>query len=262
MPGISVIIVSHNKPKFVKEAVQSVLDQTYQDWEAVLMDSGVLLKQGFFDYLTDPRIRVVPTGETPELARKVNMASWCFNEALNSGKLTGDLILYLCDDDVFYKEAFEIFWKYYTAHNREPQAMYASQDIGLIDREGRLRIIGRRIADRPAGRFCRGRKLDCKVDYLQFCHSRAILGRVTEIYKTTRYHPENKDDYYHADGVFMEKVGRLTKVHNIDKLVSMNRRTLGSANIEYSENLVVQLWIVLKAKFRGLKHRLLARLRA
>jgi spore maturation protein CgeD len=262
MPGISVIIVSHNKPKFVKEAVQSVLDQTYQDWEAVLMDSGVLLKQGFFDYLTDPRIRVVPTGETPELARKVNMASWCFNEALNSGKLTGDLILYLCDDDVFYKEAFEIFWNYYTAHNREPQAMYASQDIGLIDREGRLRIIGRRTADRPAGRFCRGRKLDCKVDYLQFCHSRTILDRVTEVYKTTRYHPENKDDYYHADGVFMEKVGRLTKVHNIDKLVSMNRRTLGSANIEYSENPVVQLWIVLKAKFRGLKRRLLALRRA
>ncbi len=258
MPGISVIIVSHNKPQFVKEAVQSVLDQTYQDWEAVLMDSGVLLKQGFFNYLTDKRIRVVPTGETPDLVRSVNMASWCFNEALNSGKLTGELILYLCDDDLFYKEAFETFWKYYTDHNREPQAMYASQDIGLIDSEGRLRIIGQRIADRPAGRFCHGRKLDCKVDYLQFCHTRAILNKVGEAYRTTRYHPENRDDYFHADGVFMEKVGALTTVYPIVKLVSMNRRTIGSANIEYSENPVVQAWIMLKAKLRGLKRRLLA----
>jgi spore maturation protein CgeD len=262
MPGISVIIVSHNKPQFVKEAVQSVLDQTYQDWEAILVDSGVLLKQGFFDYITDKRIRVVPSGETADMGRRVNMASWCFNETLNSGKLAGELILYLCDDDVFYKEAFETFWKYYTEHNREPQAMYASQDIGLIDRQGRLRLIGRRIADRPAGRFCRGRKLDCKVDYLQFCHSRAILDRLAEVYHTTRYHPENRDFSDHADGVFMEKVGTLTKVHNINQLVSMNRRTIGSANLEYSENPAGRLWILVKAKFRGLKRRLRARPRA
>jgi spore maturation protein CgeD len=258
MPGISVIIVSHNKPQFVKEAVQSVLDQTYQDWEAVLMDSGVLLKQGFFDYITDKRIRVVPTGETPDLVRRVNMASWCFNEALNSGKLTGELILYLCDDDIFYKDAFETFWKYYTAHNREPQAMYGSQDIGLIGRDGQLRIIGQRIADRPAGQFCHGRKLDCKVDYLQFCHTRAILDKVGAAYRTTRYHSENREDNFHADGVFMEKVGALTTVYPIVKLVSMNRRTIGSANIEYSENRIAQFWIVLKAKLRGLKRRLSA----
>lgn len=258
MPGISVIIVSHNKPEFVKEAVQSVLAQTHQDWEAVLIDSGVLLKQGFFKYLTDKRIHVMPSGETPELARQKNMASWCFNEALNSGKLTGELILYLCDDDIFYKEAFETFWKYYTEHQREPQAMYASQDIGLIGRDGKLRIIGKRIADRPAGKFCHGRRLDCKVDYLQFCHTRAILDQMREVYKTTRYHSENRDDSFHADGVFMEKVGALTAVYPINKLLSMNRRTLGSANIEYSENPVAQSWIVLKAKFKGLKRRLFA----
>ena len=256
MPSVSIIIVSHNKPGLVKEAVQSVLDQTHTDWEAVLMDSGVLLKQGYFDYLTDKRIRVVPTGETPEMAKKLNMASWCFNEALNSGTLKGELVMYLCDDDVLYKEAFETFWKYYLEHNREPQAMYASQDIGVVDRDGKVRIIGQRIADRPAGRFCGGRKLDCQVDNLQFCHSRAILDRMREVFKTTRYHIEDRAAADHADGVFMEQVGSLTKVHNINKLVSMNRRTIGSANLEYSESAMGRFLILIKMKMKGLRRRL------
>jgi spore maturation protein CgeD len=256
MPGISIIILSHNKPQFVKDAVQSVLDQTHGDWEAFLIDSGVLFKQGFFDYLKDPRIHVLPSGETPDMPKRMNMASWCINEMLNSGRVKGELIMYLCDDDLLYKEAFETFWNYYVEQKREPQAMYASQDIGLVDREGRTRIIGRRVARRPAGRFCRGAKLDCKVDYLQFCHSRAMLDRLREVYKTTRYHSEDKAEAYHADGIFMEQIGALTKVYNINKLVSMNRRTMGSANLEYSESAIGRFLILLKMKMKGLRRRL------
>ena len=232
MADLSILIVSHNKPRFVKEAVQCLLDQTYSNWEGVLMDSGVLLNQGFFDYLKDPRIKVLPSGETPEFARTRNMASWCYNEILNSGRLTGELILYLCDDDLLYPEAFETFWRFYEQHNREPQAMYASQDIGLVGPDGKTRIIGHRAADAPAGRFCKGRKLDCRVDYLQFCHTAKILEQYREVYKTNRYQSEEKRDAHHADGIFMEQIGALTKIHNIEKTLSMNRRTMESANLE------------------------------
>ncbi len=256
MADFSVIILSHNKPDLVKEAVQSVLDQNFQNWEAVLVDSGVLLKRGFFDYLKDPRIRVIPSGETPDMAKRMNMASWCVNNVLNSNLLHGELIMYLCDDDLLYREAFETFWNYYAKHNREPQAMYASQDIGLVDRQGRTKIIGQRIADRPAGRFCRGRKLDCQVDNLQFCHSRAILEQLRRAHKTTRYHSEDKEDAAHADGIFMEQIGALTKVHNIDKLVSINRRTVNSANLEYSESRAGRLAIMVKQKVKTLRRKI------
>lgn len=256
MAHFSIIIVSHNKPDCVKEAVQSVLDQTHQDWEAVLIDSGVLLKQGFFNYLTDKRIRVEASGETPGMGKSINMASRCFNQALNSGRLQGELVMYLCDDDLLYKNAFETFWKFYTEHNREPQAMYASQHVGLVGADGKVQIIGKRIANRPAGKFCKGRKLDCQVDYLQFCHSWAILDRLRGTYQTTEYHPEAKDDSYHADGVFMEKVGALTKVYNIDEFVSMNRRMAGSSNLEYSASAIGRFFILIKQKIKGLRRRM------
>jgi spore maturation protein CgeD len=261
MAGLSIVIVSHNKPRFVKEAIQSVLDQTFSDWQGVLMDSGVLLGQGFFGYLHDPRLKVVASGETSELARTKNMASWCFNRLLNSGQLAGELIMYLNDDDLFYPEAFESYWNFYVEHNREPQAIYASQDIGLVDPDGKTQIIGRRVADRPGGRFCKGRRLDCRVDYLQFCHTAMILDKFREVYKTSQFHSEDKRDTHHADGIFMEQIGALTKVYNINKVLSMNRRTVESANLEYAASPIGRLRATLRAKLRGAKERVFSRRR-
>jgi len=251
MPAVSLILVSHNKPVFVREAVDSVLKQKFDDWEGILVDSGVLLKQRFFDFVQDPRMRVLPSGETPELAKTTNMASWCFNRLINGGEVHGELILYLCDDDLLYPEAFGTYWAYYVQHGREPQAMYSSQDIGLVGLDGKTRIIGHRSADKPAGRFCRGKRLDCRVDYLQFCHTAAILEKYREKYGTTQYHPENKRFSHHADGVFMERIGSLTTVHPIPKTLSMNRRTVHSINLEHSESAFGRALITAREKVKG-----------
>jgi hypothetical protein len=259
MPDVSIIVISHNKPRSIKEAVEGVLSQTHKDWEGVLVDSGILLNQGFFGYLNDSRFRIVPSGETPAMAKTTNMAAWCCNKILNSNLLSGELVMYLCDDDLLYPAAFETYWNFYLQHDRAPQAMYASQDIGLVDPNGDTQIIGRRVADRPGGRSCKGRKLDCQVDYLQFCHTARILGRFRDAYKTTQYHSEDKRDALHADGIFMEQIGALTTVHNIDKVLSMNRRTAESANIEYSASTLGRVRAILRAKLRGARERISSR---
>lgn len=251
MPDVSLILVSHDKPNLVREAVDCVLSQSFQNWQAVLIDSGVLLNQGFFDFVKDPRMRIMPSGETRELARTRNMASWCFNKLLNAGEVQGELVLYLCDDDLLYPQAFQTYWEFYTSNNREPQAMYSSQDIGLVNAQGKTKIIGRRTAEKPAGRFCRGQRLDCRVDYLQFCHTMAILQKYREVYKTTQYHSEDKRDAGHADGIFMERIGALATVHPIRSVLSMNRRTASSVNLEYAETAVGRAFILMKQKFKG-----------
>jgi len=261
MADLSILIISHNKPRTVKEAIQGVLDQTHPNWEATLIDSGVLLNQGFFAYLKDPRIRIIPTGETPELARSVNMASWCLNRWLNSDRARGELIMYLCDDDLIYPEAFATYWDFYCQHDRVPQAMYASQDLGVVDSQGKSQIIGRRIADRPRGRFCRGGRLDCRVDSLQLCLTSRILEKFREVYKTAQFHSEDKRDAHHADGIFMEQLGALTKVYNIDKVLSMNRRTVESANLEYASTPMGRVLVTLRAKFKGAWQRVSSRRR-
>ncbi len=256
VPDISVIVVSHNKPRFAKEAVDSLLAQTHANWSGVLMDSGVLLDQGYFNYLKDPRLKVMHSGEKPGMGKTVNMASWCFNRWLKSGAATGELVMYLCDDDILYPDAFKTFWDFYLKHNREPQAMYASQDIGVVYPDGKTKIVGQRIADRPAGRLVGGKRLDCKVDYLQFCHTRTILDKFREAYKTDDIHSEDKRDAHHADGIFMEQIGAITKIYNIEKILSVNRRTTDSVNLEYSDSPVGRLMITVRQKIKGARERI------
>tara|TARA_Y100000031_G_scaffold102701_1_gene112577 strand:+ start:672 stop:866 length:195 start_codon:yes stop_codon:yes gene_type:complete len=40
MPRVSVIIPTYNRAKLLKKAVESVLDQTFQDFEVIIVDDG------------------------------------------------------------------------------------------------------------------------------------------------------------------------------------------------------------------------------
>ena len=97
------------------------------------------------------------------------------------------------------------------------------------------------------------------MDYLQFCHTAKVLDTFRDTYKTTRYHSKDKRDAHHADGIFMEQIGALTKVYNIDKVLSMNRRTVQSANLEYATSPAGRLLVTLRAKLRGAWERVSSR---
>jgi spore maturation protein CgeD len=220
---VTCIVVSHDKPDLCHEAIQSLVDQTHTEWQGLVMDSGVLIDGGYFDsfpWSTHPRLTFLRSGETPRIRRTRAMAPWCFNECFRRGLVRGELVMYLCDDDLLYPKAFETFVSYAEA---QPAvlAMYASQDIGMIYPDGSRAVVGERRAVGLAGRSCRGRPLDCQVDYLQFCHRREIL----RFFRGKEYWPEGKRTESHADGIFMERCGRYVPVHPIDVKVGQNRRT-------------------------------------
>jgi len=57
--------------------------------------------------------------------------------------------------------------------------------------------------------------------------------------------------YKTSQFIFMEKLGALTKFYNIDKVLSMNRRTVESANLEYATSPLGRLWVGFRAKLKG-----------
>ena len=154
------------------------------------------------------------------------MAPWCYNECFRRGPVKGDLIMYLCDDDLLYANAFATFVSF-CEKNPHAQAMYASQDIAVISPNGWRAIVGERRATQPGGKFCSGRRMDCHVDYLQFCHKSEVL----RLLPSHEYWPESKDSESHADGIFMERIGEHVTIYPIDVKVSQNRRTLQSINV-------------------------------
>jgi glycosyltransferase involved in cell wall biosynthesis len=223
---VTCICVCHNKPDITHEAIESIVKQTYPGWEALIVDSGVLYDAGYYDrfaWRKDSRIKLIRSHESETTRRTKAMAPWCFNECFRKGLVTGDLVMYLCDDDILYPSAFETFVSYCRKHPGT-EVMYASQDIGVIYPNGFHDIVGERRATEPGGVSCGGRIMDCQVDYLQLCHRADVLARFAD----DEYWPESKEFESHADGIFMERLGKLFTIHPIDIKVSQNRRTAQS----------------------------------
>jgi glycosyltransferase involved in cell wall biosynthesis len=61
VPKVSVIIPNYNHARFLKKRIESVLDQTYQDFEVILMDDASTDEscKVFLDFIDDKRIRTI-----------------------------------------------------------------------------------------------------------------------------------------------------------------------------------------------------------
>ncbi|HTU90640.1 MAG TPA: glycosyltransferase [Gemmataceae bacterium] len=228
MPFLSCILLSHNKADHVGEAIDSLLAQTFPDWEAVIFDSGVLYDQGFFSTLPamkDPRFRLIRSWETEELRKSKTIASWCFNECFRQKLLNGQYVVYLCDDDLYYPNAFQTFYDH-TQTYPEARAMYASVDMTAVTPTGEKLTYHELLAQEMKGSCCCGGPLDCYVDYLQLCHKADLF----DLFPDEDFWPEDRAVIAHADGVFLEKIGSRVPIFPIPAKIGENRKVPDSLN--------------------------------
>ena len=227
-PCFTCIVVSHNKPVHVAEALASLVRQTFEDWEAIVFDSGVLYDKGFFQTLTiasDPRVRLVRSWETEELRATKTIASWCFNECFRKDLVRGTYVTYLCDDDLLDEAAYQAFYRYSQQHPGT-MAMYGSAEMTVITDGGERLLLRESPAREPKGRCCRGGGLDGHVDYLQVCHHRDVL----KIFPHGEYWPESRETIRHADGIFLERIGDHYPIMPVPARIGENRKVSASLN--------------------------------
>src|SRR4029079_1031142 len=92
-PSVSVIIPSYNHEAFVGEAIKSVLDQSYQDFEIVIADDGSKDRTPeIIRRFADPRISL-------EVFQENRAAAAAANSAI--GRSHGEFLCYLSSDDLF-----------------------------------------------------------------------------------------------------------------------------------------------------------------
>lgn len=115
---VSVIINNYNYEKFLREAIESVLNQTYKDWELIIIDDGS----------TDNSIKIIDEYVTanPEKIRGIykqngGQAS-CFNVGFEETR--GDIIAFLDSDDYWFPEKLERIVK---AHIQHPFVVHDKQ---------------------------------------------------------------------------------------------------------------------------------------
>jgi len=95
-PSVSIIIATYNFEKFLKETIESVFQQTFQDWELIIVDDGSTDKTSEIvkPYLLDKRVRYIfqPNRGLPA-ARNVGL-----------GASSGKYIQFLDADDLIHPE--------------------------------------------------------------------------------------------------------------------------------------------------------------
>ncbi len=256
MPFFTCIVLSHNKPAYVADAIGSVAGQTFADWEAVVFDSGALFDQGFFRELpvmADPRVRLLRSWETAELRQTRTIASWCFNECFRKHLVRGQYVTYLCDDDVLYANAFHDFHRHIQDHPGT-LAMYGAIDMTVINARGEQYFFQEMGAGEVRGQCCGGGRLDGHVDYLQLCHHVDVLKG----FPTAEYWPEDRAVIRHADGVFMERIGSLVPLQPVPAKIGANRKVPESLNDGGETLNLLEKICRLKAENRRLRERLKA----
>lgn len=221
-PKVTCILVSHDKPQYVNDAVKSVLWQTCEDWELIVIDSGTLLRAGHFDWISDNRVRIIDSGENDSVRVNTAMASWCVNKVINGRLVNGYLVTYLHDDDILYPNAFDVFVNF-VLENPHAFAVYASQDLMNFSEDGRGYVCGERRAQEKRG-LCVSSNMGDTINCSQLCHKASAFKWMNR----PEYWPEDKPSEEQSDNIFASKIGSIVPIYPIDIKVCQNRRTPAS----------------------------------
>lgn len=119
-PLVSVLMTAYNREKFIGEAIESVLNSTYREFELLIVDDGssdgtVALAQEYAR--ADVRIRVY--------VNEKNLGDYK-NRNKAAGYARGKYIKYVDSDDLIYPDSLAIF---VTAMERYPEAA-----VGIMSR--------------------------------------------------------------------------------------------------------------------------------
>jgi len=135
---VSIILTTHGEGKYLKQAIGSVLAQTFQDWELLVAIDGLTEDSNccwmdFSEY--DERISgfecLVSDGVVNRYANTINQA---FKRS------SGEYITYLCHDDLYLPWRLEAF-AYALDHNPAVHVVYGQQQM-MSEEEGVTRLTG------------------------------------------------------------------------------------------------------------------------
>ncbi len=111
-PSISVLMPTYNNANYIGAAIQSVMDQTFKDWELVIIDDASTdnTKKVISKYLSDPRVYYLVN---PDHLGKARSRNRLLKES------TGNILVELDADDAISPKSLKMV---YEAHAKTPDA--------------------------------------------------------------------------------------------------------------------------------------------
>ena len=210
-PKVSVILTSYNRPRLLVEAVNSVLAQTFQDWELIIVDdcSSRVEVKDYLANIEDPRIIVVSTCLKDENRAKKCRYAVCINLGLRLSQ--GKYITYLTDDDLYLPTRLSVMSSFLDNAGSGCNIVYSEQEVVTW------------VGGRWQFQFYRKtkgttREVLCHVDHCQFMHRKTCLLLLDE-----PYWPEGPEHWIAGDAGFFAKLVQHFDFYPVPASLSIHR---------------------------------------
>ena len=128
-PKISIIIPVYNVVRYVKSCIQSILDQSFTDYEAIIVNDGST---------DDSMVIVQSLIKDDQRFRIINQANAGLGPARNTGitAAKGDYLAFVDSDDTVHKDY--LLCLYQTITQYQADMCYCDFNISYIDRPGTI----------------------------------------------------------------------------------------------------------------------------
>jgi hypothetical protein len=209
---MTILIRAHAHPERVHDAIASVRAQTSSEWVLVVMSSGRPELRGLAArYADDARITVIDDPQGPPVAGEPSRAARRLNECWADGRIVGDLVMYLPDDDLMSPHTVATMIARARAQSEE-SAWYGSLDVHRVRPNGQLRALP---PLQTVGVLRPGNGALGRVDGLQVCHRRSAW---------TAW-PADPAVEAMVDGVWIDQLAAQTPVIPLGLVVGTQRHT-------------------------------------
>ena len=212
-PLVSVILTSYNKPLTIGKAIDSVINQTHQNWELFIMDdnSNIDTVNIIKSYLTDSRIKYFNSHILDKDRYKTTRYATLINEAIP--KSCGEYITYLTDDNIFLSQRLETMVNFLQSY-QQIDIVYSIQLVKWLDEKTGVQCEGIRRTyanlKNPAG----------VVDHCSVMHTRRIAEEVFRKYGN--YWDDHPDNWNHGDAVFWKRLVEFKPFYPIRKILDIS----------------------------------------
>jgi spore maturation protein CgeD len=166
---VSVILTVYNKPKWLRQCIESVNRQSYDNWELIIMEDNSpdpRVKEILQEYEHHPKMQVYYSEVKDEDRFLTARYATLINEAVRA-YADGDYITYLADDDFYYDYRLERMVDVLSKYDRDVVVYNAQHSV---DADGN--VAGFRLTQGVLENAWD------KVDHNSVMHSRSIFDKV------------------------------------------------------------------------------------
>lgn len=219
----SIIIPTFNRANLLKQAISSVLEQSYKKYEIIVVDDGSV-------------------DETQKLLRSYGNRIRSFKQpnngvsaARNLGveEARGEFIAFLDDDDLYYPEKLKTNFEYF---NKHPEAVMLCSGFCFIDEQGDKALRGEVIPDEDI--------LSLRnIAMFDLIHTSSVVVR-SEYMKKTGGFPEGQkisEDYY-----MWSEILKLGNGYSIPEVLTCFR--------QHQNNTKLSSWLLYKENIKIIKN--------